>query len=64
MSANIYDRIRERAYSLWERDGRPHGRQMDHWLQAERELAETAKRPQAAKAATPTKKDRRAPRRK
>ena len=30
-------RIRERAYELWEREGRPHGRDMDHWVQAERE---------------------------
>ena len=30
-------RIRERAYELWEREGRPHGRHMDHWVQAERE---------------------------
>jgi len=63
-STDIYERIRQRAYSLWERDGRPHGRQMAHWLQAERELAETVRRPKAAKAATPTKTDRRAPRRK
>jgi hypothetical protein len=30
--------IAERAYQIWEREGRPHGRDMDHWLQAEREL--------------------------
>ena len=30
-------RIRERAYELWEREGRPHGRHIDHWVQAERE---------------------------
>ena len=30
--------IRERAYELWEREGRPHGRHMDHWTQAEREV--------------------------
>jgi hypothetical protein len=30
-------RIRERAYELWEREGRPHGRHIDHWMQAERE---------------------------
>ena len=26
--------IRETAYYLWEREGRPHGRDRDHWLQA------------------------------
>ncbi|MCW2235728.1 DUF2934 domain-containing protein [Azospirillum canadense] len=33
-------RIRERAYALWERDGRPEGRHIDHWQQATREIAE------------------------
>lgn len=31
-------RIRDRAYDLWERDGRPEGRHDDHWHQARREL--------------------------
>jgi hypothetical protein len=39
MAMNILWRIRERAYQLWEQEGRPEGRHMDHWLQAERELA-------------------------
>ena len=30
--------IRERAYGLWEADGRPEGEDMDHWLRAERDL--------------------------
>jgi hypothetical protein len=30
-------RIRERAYELWEREGHPQGRHLDHWVQAERE---------------------------
>ena len=30
-------RIRERAYHLWEADGRPHGRDLDYWERA-REL--------------------------
>jgi hypothetical protein len=30
--------IEERAYALWESDGRPHGRNLDHWLQAEAEI--------------------------
>ncbi len=29
-------RIRERAYFLWERDGRPEGRATEHWHAAER----------------------------
>ncbi|WP_029008135.1 DUF2934 domain-containing protein [Azospirillum halopraeferens] len=30
--------IQERAYELWEKDGRPAGREMDHWLAAEAEI--------------------------
>ena len=33
--------FRQRAYELWESEGRPAGREYDHWLQAERELAST-----------------------
>jgi len=29
-------RIREWAYDLWEKEGRPTGRDLDHWLEAER----------------------------
>jgi hypothetical protein len=32
------DQIAERAYQIFEREGRMDGRDMDHWLQAEREL--------------------------
>ena len=29
------NRIRERAYYFWEADGRPEGREQEHWEQAE-----------------------------
>ncbi len=32
-------RIRERAYEIWERKGRPAGQQDQHWYEAERSLA-------------------------
>ena len=32
-------RIRERAYAIWEREGRPRGREREHWEQAAAELA-------------------------
>jgi hypothetical protein len=32
-------RVRGRAYSIWEADGRPEGKAAEHWLQAEREMA-------------------------
>lgn len=34
------DKIRNRAYQLWEAAGQPEGREQDFWYQAERELAE------------------------
>jgi hypothetical protein len=36
--ASFYQRVQERAYALWEADGRPEGRQLDHWTQAELEV--------------------------
>ena len=30
--------IEERAYSIWETKGKPHGCDLDHWFQAEVEL--------------------------
>ena len=32
-------RIRERAYQLWEQAGRPDGKEVEHWLRAESEIA-------------------------
>ncbi|KAA0687627.1 DUF2934 domain-containing protein [Azospirillum brasilense] len=34
MQGDREDRIRHRAYEIWERDGRPEGRGEDHWAQA------------------------------
>jgi hypothetical protein len=31
--------IHERAYALWEQDGRPHGRDLEHWLRAVAEIS-------------------------
>ena len=31
-------RIRERAYSIWIEEGRPHGRDLAHWRRADHEL--------------------------
>jgi len=31
-------RIRERAYAVWEQEGRPDGKHLEHWLQAEAEI--------------------------
>ena len=32
------DHIRERAYLIWVDEGRPEGRELDHWLRAKWEL--------------------------
>ena len=31
-------RIRERAYEIWETAGRPEGKAVEHWLQAQAEI--------------------------
>ncbi|BAI76663.1 hypothetical protein AZL_e03180 (plasmid) [Azospirillum sp. B510] len=31
--------IQERAYQIWEEDGRPEGREQEHWLRAEAEIS-------------------------
>ncbi len=33
------DQVARRAFELWVQQGCPHGRDFDHWLQAERELS-------------------------
>ncbi len=38
MSTDGTQRIRERAYEIWISEGRPEGRQLDHWHRAEWEL--------------------------
>jgi hypothetical protein len=35
---DLQTQIQQRAYELWERDGRPEGRDFAHWQQAEREI--------------------------
>ena len=39
MTAEEEQQIRDRAYSIWEQEGRPHGRDVDHRLRAEAEIA-------------------------
>ncbi len=38
--ASLQQRIRERAYFLWEQEGRPDGLAENHWQEAERDLRE------------------------
>jgi hypothetical protein len=41
MSIDLEQRIRERAYDIWERDGRADGRAEEHWHAAKLELTGT-----------------------
>lgn len=39
--SNARDReneIRERAYAIWEHEGKPEGRQLEHWERAEKQI--------------------------
>jgi hypothetical protein len=45
--------IRERAYALWEQEGRPEGRELEHWRQASEELGNDADGQRPIEAATP-----------
>jgi hypothetical protein len=37
---DLNTRIRARAHQLWESEGRPDGREAEHWDEAQRELAD------------------------
>lgn len=50
--------IRRRAYAIWEREGRPSGRDRDHWLQAAWELAGKAAKARAAAKAGKAPRDK------
>lgn len=52
MSADIESRIRKRAHEIWEGEGRPEGREKDHWDRAEAEVKAADKK--NGKAARPT----------
>jgi hypothetical protein len=51
--------LQQRAYAIWESEGRPHGRDREHWEQAEREqAADRAPGIPSAPESTPVKKPR------
>jgi hypothetical protein len=59
--------IEERAYHIWQREGCPHGRDFEHWVQAQVELEAEARpstngRSNGAKAKAPAKLKAAAPR--
>ena len=48
MGSETESRVRERAYQLWEESGRPDGMEHEHWAQAEREAAASARPAEAS----------------
>lgn len=44
ISDNTRHEIEVRAYQIWEREGRPQGREHVHWLMAEAEILDSAKK--------------------
>jgi hypothetical protein len=50
MTAGFDEMVRNRAYALWEREGRPLGRDAEHWLQSEEEARRELLRKATAKA--------------
>lgn len=49
--------VHERAYEIWQSEGEPHGRDRDHWAQAEREFGESAPSEAAPESAPETADD-------
>ncbi len=43
------EKIRQRAYEIWEREGRPNGEDMKHWLKAFEEIAAEGAPPKKAR---------------
>ena len=54
MTQTNREKVLKKAYEIWEAEGRPHGRDMEHWLKAELMLGEDgpAEKPAAEKSAT------------
>ena len=48
MDADREQRIKERAYHIWQQEGCPEGREKEHWHQAMRELGSAGDRDSGA----------------
>lgn len=42
LDASLQRKIEQRAYEIWESEGGPHGRDVDHWLRAKAEITGSA----------------------
>jgi len=61
MSPTQEDRIAERSYQIWEREGKPEGKHLQHWFQAIAELeakSTPAKSPSRARRPAAARKER------
>lgn len=60
MAGDREERVRRRAYEIWEKEGGPSGREREHWEQAERELGagEKPARPRARAAKPAAEKEK------
>jgi DUF2934 family protein len=60
MEHTLEHRIRQRAYEIWNAEGRADGKADEHWLIAEREvLSSLSARSPAPKASAPRKSNKR-----
>ena len=48
MQSAQYEKVRARAYALWQAEGMLEGRHLDHWCAAEREIASRGEQPPAS----------------
>ena len=44
-NANHEQRVRERAHAIWQSEGEPEGRDLEHWMAAERDIGGEAPQP-------------------
>lgn len=53
-----FGEVATRAYFIWEQEGRPYGKDLDHWFQAEAEIGSEGGKKPRKKATKPTAKRR------
>jgi hypothetical protein len=61
MDQNVERRIRDRAYSIWEKEGRPEGQEVEHWLRACQEVAAEEGSPAASEGSSAESAEAEAP---
>ncbi|MTJ79831.1 MAG: DUF2934 domain-containing protein [Telmatospirillum sp.] len=53
MTVSDQDRIRSRAFEIWQAEGCPEGRDVEHWLKAEEEVSSNGRHAAAEPAPAP-----------